>query len=187
MATLVSDLADISRIEAGRLRLEFSPVDVNEVIEEVLRSTQRLIDEKKHNIQIDIPEGVTNVWADKNRLMQILTNLVSNANKYTPDGGQIIIRVQESENTWDPEGAPQVVHISVTDNGIGIKLEDQNKIFTQYFRTEEGKDHAPGTGLGLNITRYLVEMQGGKIWFDSTFGQGSTFHLTVPISEKGLD
>jgi signal transduction histidine kinase len=187
MATLVSDLADISRIEAGRLRLEFSPVDITEVIEEVLRSTQRLIDEKNHNIQVDIPEGIANVWADKNRLMQILTNLVSNANKYTPDSGHIIIRVQESDNTWDPEGAPKVVHISVTDNGIGIKLEDQKKIFTQYFRTEEGKDHAPGTGLGLNITRYLVEMQGGKIWFDSTFGQGSTFHLTVPISEKGLD
>ena len=95
--------------------------------------------------------------------------------------------MQETDNIWDPNGAPRVVHISVVDNGIGIKLEDQRKIFTQYFRTEEGKDFAPGTGLGLNITRYLVEMQGGKIWFDSTFGQGSTFHLTVPISEEGLD
>jgi signal transduction histidine kinase len=187
MATLVSDLADISRIEAGRLRLEFSSVNMSEVIDEVLRTTQRLMDEKKHSIQVDVPEGVPKVWGDKNRLMQILTNLVSNANKYTPESGRIIIRAQETDNLWDPDGAPRVVHISVVDNGIGIKLEDQKKIFTQYFRTEEGKDFAPGTGLGLNITRYLVEMQGGKIWFDSTFGQGSTFHLTVPISEEGLD
>jgi signal transduction histidine kinase len=187
MATLVSDLADISRIEAGRLRLEFAPMSIDEVIEEVLRSTQRLIDEKNQNIQVEVPEEISKGWGDKNRLMQILTNLVSNANKYTPEEGLIIIRVQETENIWDPDGAPQVVHISVVDNGIGIKLEDQKKIFTQYFRTEEGKDFAPGTGLGLNITRYLVEMQGGKIWFDSTFGQGSTFHVTVPISEEGLD
>jgi signal transduction histidine kinase len=187
MATLVSDLADISRIEAGRLRLEFSPVSMSEVIDEVQRSTQRLIDEKKHTIEVEIPEGISKVWGDKNRLIQVLTNLVSNANKYTPESGRIVIRVQETDNMWDPDGAPRIVHISVVDNGIGIKMEDQKKIFTQYFRTEEGKDFAPGTGLGLNITRYLAEMQGGKIWFDSTFGQGSTFHFTVPISEEGLD
>jgi signal transduction histidine kinase len=110
---------------------------------------------------------------------------VSNAYKYTLEDGRLVIRARRSDNQWDPDGAPQVAHISVEDNGIGIKLEDQKKIFTQYFRTEEGKDSAPGTGLGLNITRNLVEMQGGKIWFDSTFGQGTTFHMTVPISEAG--
>ena len=185
MTTLVSDLADVSRIEAGRLYLEFAPVDLIEVINEVVRSTQRLLEEKNHEIIVDIPEDLPQVWGDANRLAQILTNLVSNANKYTPEGGRIIIYAQQSDNQWDPDGAPQVAHLSVEDNGIGIKLEDQKKIFTQYFRTEEGKDHAPGTGLGLNITRNLVEMQGGKIWFDSTFGQGSTFHLTIPISESG--
>jgi signal transduction histidine kinase len=71
----------------------------------------------------------------------------------------------------------------VIDNGIGIKEEDQKKIFQQYFRTDEGKDTAPGTGLGLNITRYLVEMQGGKIWFESEFGHGTTFQFTVPVAE----
>jgi signal transduction histidine kinase len=185
MATLVSDLADVSRIEAGRLHLEFAPVDLGEVIDEVVRSTQRLLEEKNHEIIIEIPEGLPQVWGDTNRLAQIITNLVSNANKYTPEGGRIIIYAKQSDNQWDPDGAPQVAHISVEDNGIGIKLEDQKKIFTQYFRTEDGKDHAPGTGLGLNITRYLVEMQGGKIWFDSTFGQGSAFNFTIPISEAG--
>ena len=76
-----------------------------------------------------------------------------------------------------------MLHLEVIDSGIGIKEEDQAKIFQQYFRTEEGKDTASGTGLGLNITRYLVEMQGGKIWFESEFGVGTTFQFTIPLAE----
>ncbi|MEJ2510941.1 MAG: ATP-binding protein [Anaerolineales bacterium] len=91
---------------------------------------------------------------------------------------------QPTNNQWDPDGAPQVVHVQVIDNGIGIKPEDQGKIFQQYFRTEEGKDTASGTGLGLNISRYLVEMQGGKIWFESEYGSGTTFQFTVPVAEE---
>jgi signal transduction histidine kinase len=116
----------------------------------------------------------------------IITNLTSNAVKYTPEQGTFTISCRASENIWDEEGAPQVVHLSVKDSGIGIREEDQKKIFQQYFRTDEGKETAPGTGLGLNITRYLVEMQGGKIWFESAFGEGSTFHFTVPVSEEGV-
>ena len=186
MATLVSDLADVSRIEAGRLHLEFNAVSMQSVVDEVVSSTQRLMDEKNHEIIIDIPGSLPQVWGDRNRLVQILTNLVSNANKYTPEGGRITIQALQSDNQWDPEGAPQVVRIMVTDSGIGIKPEDQKKVFSQYFRTEEGKDTAPGTGLGLNITRYLVEMQGGKIWFDSVFDQGSTFQFTIPATEAEL-
>ncbi|MFN2144873.1 MAG: sensor histidine kinase, partial [Anaerolineales bacterium] len=184
MATLVSDLADISRIEAGRLHLEFAPVALQEVADEVVRSTRALSDEKGHVIQVDVPESLAPVWGDRNRLVQILTNLVSNAIKYTPNEGRIIIKASQTENQWDPEGSPQVVLVQVVDNGIGIKLEDQAKIFQQYFRTDEGKDFASGTGLGLNITRYLVEMQGGKIWFESEFGAGTTFQFTVPVAEE---
>jgi signal transduction histidine kinase len=186
MATLVSDLADVSRIEAGRLHLEFASVNVSEVVDEVVRSAQRMFEEKNHNVVVDIPEDLTRAWGDRNRLAQILTNLLSNANKYTPEGGKITVVSRQADNQWDPEGAPQVVHVSVVDSGIGIKLEDQRKIFTQYFRTEEGQDTAPGTGLGLNITRYLVEMQGGKIWFESKFCEGTTFHFTIPISESSI-
>lgn len=184
MATLVSDLADISRIEAGRLHLEFSSVALREVAEEVVRSTMALAKDKDHQVQIDIPEDLPAVWGDRNRLAQILTNLTSNAIKYTLEGGEIAIRASQSENQWDLEGLPQVVHLQVVDNGIGIKLEDQTKIFQQYFRTEEGRDTASGTGLGLNITRYLVEMQGGKIWFESVYGKGTTFHFTIPVAEE---
>jgi len=186
MATLVSDLADVSRIEAGRLHLEFASVNISEIVDEVVRSAQRMFEEKNHNVVIDIPKNLTQAWGDRNRLAQILTNLLSNANKYTPEGGKITIVARQTENQWDEEGAPQVVHVSVIDSGIGIKLDDQRKIFTQYFRTDEGKETAPGTGLGLNITRYLVEMQGGKIWFESVFGEGTTFQFTIPISESSI-
>jgi signal transduction histidine kinase len=183
MATLVSDLADISRIEAGRLHLDFASVVLREVVDEVVRSTQAMADEKSHQITVDIPEDLPQVWGDRNRLAQILTNLASNAIKYTLEDGEIIIRARQKENIWDPDGAPQVLHLEVIDSGIGIKPEDQVKIFQQYFRTDEGKDTASGTGLGLNITRYLVEMQGGKIWFESEFGKGTTFQFTIPLAE----
>jgi signal transduction histidine kinase len=110
-------------------------------------------------------------------------NLVSNAHKYTPQGGQIQISAEATENQWDPAGAPKVVHIWVADNGIGINEEDQKKIFQKFFRSDDPKTReAPGTGLGLNITRSLVEMQGGKIWFESEFRKGTTFHFTVPLA-----
>ena len=183
MATLVSDLADVSRIEAGRLHLDFAPVVMREVVDEVVRSTQALADEKDHHIDIDMPEELPQVWGDRNRLSQILTNLASNAIKYTLEGGTITIRASQEENKWDPDGTPQVLHLQVIDSGIGIKPEDQAKIFTQYFRTEEGKDTASGTGLGLNITRNLVEMMGGKIWFESELGKGTNFQFTIPLAE----
>lgn len=183
MSTLVSDLADISRIEAGRLQLEFSTIPINEAVEDVVHSTQAVLDEKRQTLTIDIPDDLPAAWGDRNRVIQVLTNLVSNAHKYTAEEGNITIRAVESENEWDPEGAAKVVHISVADNGIGIKEEDQKKIFQQYFRTDESKDFATGTGLGLNIARYLVEMQSGKIWFESEYDKGTTFHFTIPITE----
>ncbi|MDH5508358.1 MAG: GAF domain-containing protein, partial [Anaerolineae bacterium] len=183
MSTLVSDLADVSRIEAGRLHLEFAPIQIHEAIEDVVRSAQALIDGKSQKLILDVSDNLPTAWGDRNRIIQVLTNLVSNANKYTLEGQSITIRGLQSDNEWDPQGAPTVILLSVIDQGIGIKEKDQKKIFQQYFRTDEGRETAPGTGLGLNIARYLVEMQGGKIWFESEFGKGTTFHFTVPIAE----
>jgi signal transduction histidine kinase len=124
------------------------------------------------------------IWADPIRLAQIIVNLVSNANKYTPESGIITIGAEKSSNQWDPGGAAMVVHIWVKDNGIGISLEDQKKIFQKFFRSEDSKAReSPGTGLGLNITRSLIEMMGGRVWFESEFRQGTTFHFTVPVAE----
>ncbi|MCI0521328.1 MAG: GAF domain-containing protein [Chloroflexi bacterium] len=183
MATLVSDLADISRIEAGRMRLDFSAVHLAAAIQEVVRSTQAQIDAKKQNLELDIPADLPLVWGDNSRLIQVMANLLSNANKYTPAEGSILISAALRENQWDAQGARQVALIAVKDSGFGISPEDQQKIFQKFFRSEDQKvREAPGTGLGLNITRHLVEMQGGRIWFESELGKGTTFFFTIPVS-----
>lgn len=184
MNTLVSDLNDVSKIEVGRLRLDFKSLRLSDSIETVARSTRRQIEEKQQSLALAIPDDLPPVWADRVRLEQVLVNLISNANKYTPVGGAIQIAAECCPNTWDPAGAAEVVHIWVEDNGIGISEEDQKKIFQKFFRSEDSKAReATGTGLGLNITRSLVEMQGGKIWFESEFRRGTTFHFTVPVAE----
>ncbi len=184
MNTLISDLNDVSKIEAGRLRLDFKALPLSSAIEEIVRSTRRQIEEKSQQLNIHIPTDLPNLWADRTRLAQVLVNLVSNANKYTPQSGVIDVAAEVCQNQWDPAGSPQVVHVWVKDSGIGISQEDQKKIFQKFFRSEDPKTReVPGTGLGLNITRSLVEMQGGKIWFESDYRQGTTFHFTIPVAE----
>jgi signal transduction histidine kinase len=153
-------------------------------VDDVVRSTSRQIEDRKQTVELHLAPNLPPVWADRMRVGQVLTNLVSNAHKYTPEGGVIMVGAEEASNQWDPEGAKQVVHIWVKDNGIGINIEDQAKIFQKFFRSDDSKAReAPGTGLGLNITKSLVEMQGGRIWFDSEFRKGTTFHFTIPVAE----
>ena len=185
MSTLVSDLNDNSKIEVGRLRMDFNAVDISEIIDNAVRSTDKQISEKEQTISVEIPETLPKIWADGTRIEQILVNFVSNSYKYTQEKGHIIIGAEETNNQWDPDGAPKVVHIWIKDNGIGMTEEDQEKIFTKFFRSEDQKAReAPGTGLGLNITKSLIEMQGGRTWFESKFREGTTFHFTVPTAEK---
>jgi signal transduction histidine kinase len=184
MATLVSDLADISRIEAGKLSLEFGEIPVAEIVDEVVRSTRRQIEEKSQELSVEIEREDLAAWGDRTRLIEILTNLVSNANKYTPAEGKIWIRAAKLSGAGPHTGGLQAVQITVEDSGIGISEEDQKKIFQKFFRSDDQKAReAPGTGLGLNITKSLVEMQGGKIWFESEYRRGTAFHFTVPIAE----
>jgi signal transduction histidine kinase len=185
MSTLVSDLQDISRIEAGQLRLQYSAVAVPEVFDEVVYCLRKQIDEKEQELRLDFPEDLPPVWCDNTRLIQILTNLVSNACKYTARQGEISIQAEQVLNQWDTEGAGEVVYFSVQDSGTGISLDDQKKIFQQFFRSEDPRvREVTGTGLGLSITKNLVEMQGGKIWFESIPDHGTTFHFTIPVAES---
>jgi signal transduction histidine kinase len=184
MSTLVSDLNDNSKIEAGRLRLDFRATELPEIVDDVIRSTRRQIEDRKQTVEVSLPAQLPAVWADRTRVGQVLTNLVSNAHKYTPEEGQILVGGEMTNNQWDPEGAARVVHLWVRDTGIGISAEDQSKIFQKFFRSDDQKAReAPGTGLGLNITKSLVEMQGGRIWFESEFRKGTTFHFTIPVAE----
>jgi signal transduction histidine kinase len=185
MNTLISDLNDMSKIEVGRLRLEFKSIVLSDVIEGVVRSTRKQMEEKQQMLAINIPDSLPALWADHSRLEQVLVNVVSNAHKYTPQAGQIELAAEQCENQWDPGGPARVVHIWVKDNGIGINEEDQKKIFQKFFRSEDPKTReVTGTGLGLNITKSLVEMQGGRIWFESEYRKGTIFHFTVPVSEN---
>jgi signal transduction histidine kinase len=184
MSALVSDLNDNAKIEANRLRLDFKPVEVDDIVDEVMRSTKRQVEDKRQSVELHLAPSLPPVWADRLRVGQVLTNLISNAHKYTPEGGKILLGAEVTNNQWDPEGAKQVVHLWVRDNGIGISIEDQAKIFQRFFRSDDSKAReVPGTGLGLNITKSLVEMQGGRIWFESEFRAGTTFHFTIPVAE----
>ncbi|GAB4539011.1 MAG: hypothetical protein Fur002_03450 [Anaerolineales bacterium] len=184
MSTLVSDLNDNSKLEAGRLRLDYKAVEVAPLIDETARSLKRQIEDKKQTIGIVLPEKMPLIWADRVRVIQVLVNLLSNSYKYTPEGGHLELGAEESANHWDANGAARVVHIWVKDNGLGMTPEDQKKLFNKFFRSEDSEARkSPGTGLGLHITKSLVELQGGKIWFESEFRAGTTFHITIPVAE----
>ncbi len=185
MTTIVTDLNDITRIETGRLRLELRSLPFQSVVDEVLRNSRGLFESKQQVLILDVPADLPLVYADSNRAGQVLTNLLSNAYKYTPEKGEITLRVR-AELGGEPEGTklgPRL-HIAVQDTGIGISPEDQAKLFQKFFRSEDrtAREMAPGTGLGLNIVKSLVELQGGRIWMESEFRRGSTFHFTLPLA-----
>lgn len=184
MSTLVSDLQDISRIEAGQLQLKFSAVSIEEAVGEAVRTLRKQIEEKNQSLRLSVSPELPKVWADGTRLIQIVTNLLSNAIKYTPPGGDISINAEVSREKGCARKSRRAIHLSVVDSGIGINPEDQKKIFQQFFRSEDPRvREAAGTGLGLSIARRLVELQGGQIWFESAPEKGTAFHFTIPVAE----
>ncbi len=177
MTGLVNDLLDVSRIEAGRIRLEIQDVQMQDVINDVIESVQNQIKTKKLNLQVEIVKDLPELRADFNRMVQIVTNLVSNAYKYTPEGGSIMVMAGPYNGAEEPG-----IAVTVKDTGYGISKEDQAKLFTNFFRSSDQhiRDE-PGTGLGLSITKKMIETHGGELTFESEYGRGSSFTFTLPL------
>lgn len=179
---LVNDLLDVSRIESGRVTLSPQPVDMREVAEEVIEDVLRRSREenKPMALSLDAPKKLPYVHGDIERIRQVMANLVFNAYHYTPENGTIIVRIRSVSD--DEE-----VQVDVVDNGVGIALEDQDRVFERFYRGEHPLVLAtPGTGLGLSIVKQIVEMHRGRIWMKSNGvqGEGSTFSFILPIHER---
>ncbi len=178
MDRLVQDLLDVSRIESGRLRLDMGRIVPEEIVSEAVQAFEQEIAAKHQTLQVVLPPSLPAVIGDRGRLIQVLTNLVSNANKYTPEQGTITV----SAALWNDKGQ-DYVRWSVQDNGIGMKPDELSKLFTKYFRASNAAVRSvQGTGLGLVITRSIVEMHGGQVMVESEYQQGSTFSFAIPIA-----
>lgn len=177
MADLVSDLSDISRIDTGRLKVDLQPVSINDYVRETIANLRPQFEQKSQEIKIELDPDLPLVLVDRVRLVQILTNLLSNANKYTPEQGAISI-----------SGSRQglALRIAIQDTGIGLSESEQAQLFSQFFRSEapEAREQT-GWGLGLYVTRRLLELMRGEIGVESTAGEGSTFWFTLPIAVEG--
>ncbi|MCO5178070.1 MAG: ATP-binding protein [Thermomicrobiales bacterium] len=174
LVNLVNDMLDMSRIESGRIQLDQTAVDVIAAIRNVVRSLQPVQEAKNLNILEELDPTAPRVYADEARLTQILTNLVANAYKYTPDNGWITVRAEVLDT---------FVAVSVSDTGIGIPADALQHVFTKFFRVEHPTTQAvSGTGLGLAITRLLVERHGGRITAASREGVGTTVRFTLPVA-----
>jgi len=184
MQQIIGDLRDVTALETGRLAVNLQPTSFNNVVVETLRPQQRAISNKQQTLIVDVPDNLPLIMGDGNRLIQVLTNFVSNANKYTPEGG--IIRVKAMVSDTD-EAVQSMIHCQVIDTGYGMSDDDVKKLSTPYFRSENPlAREQPGTGLGMTISYALIEAHGGRVWVESELGEGTTFHFTVPLAAKTI-
>lgn len=170
---MVSEIMDASLIDIGQLEIELQPVRVPRLAADVVQEMQ--LQSEQHRFVLDFPADFPLIDADPGRLRQVLRNLLDNAIKYSPDGGLIVAR---------GEVRPTDVVVSVADQGVGISAEDLIPLFDKYFRVKAPTGyHVPGTGLGLPVARAIVETHGGRIWAESTIGQGTTLYFSLPTDQ----
>lgn len=174
---LVNDLLDVSRIQEGQIHLEFRPTKVESVVEEVLDNLNDLIKASQTHINFEIKSGpLPQIETDREKLKRIVSNILSNAIRYTPRQGQVRVILEQPDDH---------LMLTVADSGVGIPAHDQHKVFSKFFRSSNVIKLAPdGTGLGLFITKSLVDAMGGKLSFESTEGKGAIFYLTLPVKNN---
>lgn len=179
LVTLTEDLLDVTRLQAGRLQLHCTPTDVVGLVQRIVTLLQQ--GTTRHRLEVRGPQTALVADIDPERIGQVLTNLIGNAIKYSPDGGEVIISVWEETST-------QAVGISVQDHGIGIPKHQHAQIFGRFMRADNATAWGiSGTGLGLYLCRELVERHEGRLWFESEEGAGSTFSLTLPLNVEATE
>jgi len=172
---LTDDLLSVQNMETGRLEFKFETLNLHETLTQCIDEIQPSLKEKNQEIRLEVPGNPLPVVCDRLRLNEVLMNILSNASKFTPNEGSIIIRVEEDAST---------VTVSITDNGIGIDKKDLQRVF-EPFAAIEKPTYIKGSGLGLSLAKKMVEAQSGKIWATSLGkGQGATFAFTLPKSKE---
>ena len=184
LTRLVSDLLELSRLELGEVELKRAPCHLNTFYEPLLDVFEPLLEESGLVLKWEIPEKFQQVNVDQQLFMQVFVNLIDNAIKYTPDGGEITVSAEigSSEETEGSNTVSDEIILSVEDTGIGIPMESQPRVFERFYRVDEGRAREMGgTGLGLAIVKHIVLSHNGRIWLESTLGQGSIFYVAVPL------
>jgi len=172
---LIGDMLDLDRMESGRMTMRTADVDINEVLSEAI--SRAVPSAVTVDFKSDLDPRLPIVAGDRDRLIQVVSNLVGNAVKYSPEGGTVTLSSRV-------EG--RFALLSVTDTGIGIPQDEIGHVFERFRRVRSGAAQSiPGTGLGLTIVKQIVEMHGGKIWVESAVGHGSSFHFTIPLTPEG--
>jgi len=175
LLSLINDILDLSKVEAGRMELDLTQFSVPMAIDDALTLVKERATRHGLSLESTFDEAVAEIHADERKFKQVMLNLLSNAVKFTPEGGRITITARAMSDT---------VEVSVTDTGIGIAPEDCEAVFEEFRQVgthSEGK--AQGTGLGLALTKKFIELHGGRIWLTSTPGEGSTFSFVLPIAQ----
>jgi signal transduction histidine kinase len=172
---LINDVLDLSKIEAGSLRLSVASYSMNEAVQAAITAVEPLASEKKLGLNVAVPAGLPRAEGDEQRTTQVLVNLLGNAIKFT-ETGEVSLQVAATDGAFQ---------VSVTDSGPGIAEAEQQKIFEEFQQAEAVRTSTKGgTGLGLAICKRCIELQGGRIWVESSLGKGSTFRFVLPVRVK---
>lgn len=178
LVELINDLLDISRIESGRIHLKVQPLQVAERIKGAVDTFRAVLEQAGRTIKVEVPADLPPAAGDPDRVGQVLINFISNAIKYSPEGGNVWVRAEADDD---------FVKVSITDEGIGIAEEDMEQLFTKFYRVDSKLTREiGGTGLGLSIVKSIIELLGGEVGVQSTSGEGSTFWFTLPRASADL-
>ena len=172
LASRLDELLDLARFAVDSFTIKPEPLDMKALLKNTARQYQELVEKKKQSIILDLPRRLPVIEADRSRLEQVLTNLLFNATKFSPEGSTITVRARAEEGE---------VVVEVEDRGGGLSEEEQERIFKPYHRVEQDRQRFPGLGLGLAVSKQIVEAHEGKIWVESQLGRGSTFSFSLPV------